>query len=175
MATTTTTNLPPPRLITTSHNPSGQSTLSVSHPPAFQPFGPTRTTFHHIYTSSTVPIPRSNLLAAPPTNEPTSESQAIPYAPPAGVTGTIMDIPVGKGAPMHKTRSLDYCIVLSGEVVLVVEEGGREEVIKQGEAVVQRGTVHAWENRGKEVARMFVVVVGSAEVPVEVEKGDGPH
>lgn len=52
------------------------------------------------------------------------------------------------GAPhpyMQKTRTLDFCLILEGEVTLVLD---RQEVhLKAGDTVVQRGTNHAWSNR----------------------------
>jgi len=46
---------------------------------------------------------------------------------------------------MQKTRTLDFCLVLEGEITLVLDT---EEVhLKQGDTVVQRGTNHAWSNR----------------------------
>jgi len=46
---------------------------------------------------------------------------------------------------MRKTRTLDFCLVLEGEITLVLDT---EEVhLKAGDTVVQRGTRHAWSNR----------------------------
>ena len=54
----------------------------------------------------------------------------------------------GPNAPhpyMQKTRTLDFCLVLEGEITLVLDT---EEVeLKAGDTVVQRGTNHAWSNR----------------------------
>ncbi len=46
---------------------------------------------------------------------------------------------------MQRTRTLDICIVLEGEIVLVLDT--QEVTLKAGEFVVQRGTNHAWSNR----------------------------
>lgn len=57
---------------------------------------------------------------------------------------------------MQKTRTLDFCIVLEGEIALVLDT---EEVqLKQGDTVVQRGTRHAWSNRSD---RPCVVAISS--------------
>jgi mannose-6-phosphate isomerase-like protein (cupin superfamily) len=54
----------------------------------------------------------------------------------------------GPGAPhpyMQKTRTLDFCLVLEGEITLVLDS---EEVqLTAGDTVIQRGTNHAWSNR----------------------------
>jgi mannose-6-phosphate isomerase-like protein (cupin superfamily) len=46
---------------------------------------------------------------------------------------------------MHKTNSIDYSLVLSGECTMLLEKG--EVQITQGDCIVQRGTAHAWVNR----------------------------
>lgn len=54
----------------------------------------------------------------------------------------------GKGAPhpyMQQTRTLDFCLVLEGEITLVLDTA--EVQLKAGDTVVQRGTNHAWSNR----------------------------
>lgn len=57
-------------------------------------------------------------------------------------------------------------MVLSGEVTLIVD-GGVEKVLKQHDIFVMRGTNHEWVNRGKELARIFAVLVPSKEIVTE--------
>jgi quercetin dioxygenase-like cupin family protein len=64
---------------------------------------------------------------------------------------------------MHRTLSLDYAVVLSGEITLIVD-GKVEKTLKQHDVIVMRGTNHEWVNRGTELARLFVVLVPSKEV-----------
>lgn len=58
---------------------------------------------------------------------------------------------------MHRTRTIDYLVLLQGEVTLLLEEG--EVTLKPFDVVVQRGTNHAWVNRGSEPALLGVVLV----------------
>lgn len=57
----------------------------------------------------------------------------------------------GKRTAMHRTKTLDYVVMIEGELVLLLEDS--EVTLKQGDVVVQRGTNHAWENRSDKVAR----------------------
>lgn len=70
---------------------------------------------------------------------------------------------VKAGSPhplMHRTESVDYGVVIEGELTLVLDEG--EVALKQGSVVVQRGTSHAWANRsGKPCRMLFVLIDGS--------------
>ena len=74
-------------------------------------------------------------------------------------------------ALMHRTETVDYGIVLSGEIWLVVEEG--ETRLGQGDVVVQRGTNHAWSNRTEETARMAFVLVDGMFADDLRPTGDG--
>jgi naringenin degradation protein FdeH len=58
----------------------------------------------------------------------------------------------GKRTVMHRTETLDYVVVIEGEVVLVLEDS--EVILRKSDVVVQRGTNHAWENRCEEPARL---------------------
>lgn len=62
---------------------------------------------------------------------------------------------------MHRTRSLDYAIVLSGEIDMLLDDA--EVHLKAGDVVVQQGTNHAWINRGREVCRIAFVLVDAHE------------
>ena len=55
---------------------------------------------------------------------------------------------------MRKTRALDFCIVLEGEIVLVLDT--QEVALKVGDFVVQRGTNHAWSNRSNNPAVLAI-------------------
>jgi uncharacterized cupin superfamily protein len=52
---------------------------------------------------------------------------------------------------MHRTRTLDYVVVIEGELVLILDDS--EVTLRPGDVVVQRGTDHAWENRSNTIAR----------------------
>jgi mannose-6-phosphate isomerase-like protein (cupin superfamily) len=58
---------------------------------------------------------------------------------------------------MHRTESVDYGVVLEGEIVLVLDRG--EVLLRRGDVVVQRGTNHAWANRSGSTARMLFVLI----------------
>jgi hypothetical protein len=63
---------------------------------------------------------------------------------------------------MHRTETVDYGIVLQGEITLILDHG--ETILRAGDIVVQRGTNHAWSNRSGAVCRMaFILVDGVFE------------
>ena len=89
---------------------------------------------------------------------PASEPNARPFTimPPSGHLIRIIELyPAsagGKRTVMHRTRTIDYAMVLEGEVVLHLTDSA--VTLRPGDTVVQRGTDHAWENCGEGTARM---------------------
>jgi hypothetical protein len=81
---------------------------------------------------------------------------------------------------MHRTQSLDYGIVLEGEIEAVLDSG-EVELMSRGDSMVQRGTMHAWRNPSKtEWARMIFVLqdcqpvfVGGKRVGEDISDGSG--
>lgn len=61
---------------------------------------------------------------------------------------------------MHTTDSIDYGVVISGEVYLELDDGA-EVLLKTGDCVVQNGTRHAWRNRGSVPCLMAFVMIGA--------------
>jgi hypothetical protein len=74
---------------------------------------------------------------------------------------------------MHRTESIDYGIVLEGEIFLVVDKG--EVHLKAGDVVVQRGTNHAWANRSHHVCRMAFILIGGRFDPAVAPKRSAEH
>jgi hypothetical protein len=101
-------------------------------------------------------------LASLPEGEPTARPFTI--MPSTGHLIRIIDIYPphmgGQRTVMHRTRTLDYAIVIEGEIVLVLSDS--EAVLGPGEVVVQRGTDHAWENRTEAVTRMAFFHIAGA-------------
>jgi mannose-6-phosphate isomerase-like protein (cupin superfamily) len=65
---------------------------------------------------------------------------------------------------MHTTPTVDYAVVLDGEIVLDLDAGETTR-LRPGDVVVQNGTRHAWRNPGASPATIFVVLVGAGEAP----------
>ncbi|RXG42824.1 hypothetical protein VDGE_09810 [Verticillium dahliae] len=86
-------------------------------------------------------------------------------------TGTVLryvDMPPGALSPMHKTVSLDYGVVIEGNVELVLDSG-ETQLLERGDICVQRATMHAWRNVSQtEWARMlYVLQPATSSVPGE--------
>lgn len=93
--------------------------------------------------------------------------------PTKGVDFVFADFPPGGGSPMHATDTLDFVVVVSGEVTFITETG--ETLLKAGDVLVDRGAMHAWRNDGDQVCRLINVlfpalpVAGGATVTGELD------
>jgi mannose-6-phosphate isomerase-like protein (cupin superfamily) len=77
---------------------------------------------------------------------------------------------LGRGARhplMHRTETLDYAVVLEGEITLLLDDS--EVQLRAGDVVIQRGTNHAWSNRSGKPVRMLYVLI-DAEIDGELRQ-----
>ena len=73
---------------------------------------------------------------------------------------------------MHRTETVDYAVVLEGEVVMLLDDD--EVHLKAGDVVIQRGTNHAWSNRSdKPVKMLYVLVDGEFDPALKATFGEG--
>jgi hypothetical protein len=63
-------------------------------------------------------------------------------------------------AMMHATATVDYIIVLKGEIWAILDKG--EKLLKQGDILIQRGTNHSWSVRTKEPCVIAAVLIGAS-------------
>ncbi|MCC5574654.1 cupin domain-containing protein [Microtetraspora sp. AC03309] len=119
----------------------------------------------NLWSHDTVPVDNSG-----PVDD--GLSGDVPLSPPlGGSVFRIVEFPPDshwqerEDAPadqIHATPSLDYALVLSGEIWAVLDDS--ERLMKSGDVLIQRGTRHAWSNRGGEPSLVaFVLIGGTAQ------------
>ena len=79
----------------------------------------------------------------------------------------VVDMLPGRQSPMHRTNSLDYGIVISGQLELELDDGVKT-LLGPGDVVVQRGTMHLWRNPSESETCRIVFVLTQAK-PVEID------
>ncbi|WAC57571.1 cupin domain-containing protein [Gordonia sp. SL306] len=135
-----------------------------------------------VWTTTRPPTARGMEAAAPPasfvpgpgetialtvTFPPDSVFGATDFDPEAAVAENLANTPgladlFEPDAPgMHTTPTIDYAVLLSGTVVLELDNNASTE-LHPGDIVVQNGTRHAWRVPGDEPATIFVVLIGQA-------------
>lgn len=149
-----------PRRIVTGHDAEGVSVVVSDGPvPVTRELPEDGVAFHEVWMTSTAPA----VIEAGP-EDPTAGAITVP-PPSHGTRIRINEFlpdslgPDGLQSPMHRTQSIDYGIVLEGEITLILDDS--EVTARAGDIVIQRGTDHAWANRGDTIARVAFVLVGA--------------
>ncbi|QEW01094.1 cupin domain-containing protein [Microbacterium caowuchunii] len=147
-----------PRRIVTGHDAAGVSVVVSDAPvPVTRELPQDGVAFHEVWETAGAPAAIGAAFTDPTIGE-------ITVPPP--VRGTRIRINEflpghldarGLQSPVHRTESIDYGIVLEGEITLVLDDS--EVTARAGDIVVQRGTDHAWANRGEDVARVAFILV----------------
>jgi quercetin dioxygenase-like cupin family protein len=79
----------------------------------------------------------------------------------------MIDLRPGKVTPMHRTVSIDYGVVVEGEVDLILDSGASRH-LRRGDASVQRGTAHSYRNRSSsEWCRMLFVFLPMQNITIK--------
>src|SRR5262245_18813913 len=143
-----------PRRIVTGHDASGRSIVLSDGPnPKLLDIG--TAAFHEVWVTDATPAP----IAA---EEPEPTVRPVRTLPPAnGVIVRFTEMAPGAESPMHRTETVDVGVVLEGETWRLLDDGS-ETLVKPGDAVVQRGTNHAWANRSDTPVRMVFVMIDGA-------------
>lgn len=154
-----------PRRIVTGHDASGKSVV-LSDAPSPKTTDVGTAAFHEIWVTTQTP---AQIEASEP--EPTDRPVRVP--PPAGgATVRFTEMAPGAQSPMHRTETVDVAVVLEGETWLLLDDGS-ETRVGVGDAVVQRGTNHAWANRSDRPVRMVFVLL-DGKISDELRTAAGP-
>jgi quercetin dioxygenase-like cupin family protein len=94
--------------------------------------------------------------------------------PPNGTRFAVIDFPPGNRTAMHRTETIDYVIVLGGQIDMDMDDS--TITLRAGDVMVQRGTNHAWVNRGHEPARLVFVLIDAKPLGIghPVPRGSTP-
>ena len=151
-------DLPDIRRYITAHSTDGESVfLSHTQIPEYIPSKPAGEDgdLALVYATAATPVVLDN-------EEDVADYDDFLHTPPGLTTaqGTVLrtiDLRPGKLTPMHRTVSIDYGVVLEGEVDLTLDSG-QSRVLRRGDVSVQRGTAHSFRNRSAtDWARMLFV------------------
>ena len=82
---------------------------------------------------------------------------------PNGTVFRVVEYQPGVAPRNHRTESIDYAVVLSGEIDMELDDGVTVH-LRQGDALVQRGTIHNWVNRGTQPCVIAFVLVAAKSV-----------
>lgn len=132
--------------VITTHNSFGQAIFSPKVPEQQHdlplPFGG----MHLIYASDSVPVDLNTEADIDQySHVRTAGLAAGAICPPGGTAAAIVSLRPGAQSPMHRAVTMDWAVILEGEVDLVLD-GGETRRLRAGDSVVKRGTMHQWVN-----------------------------
>lgn len=143
-------SLPPIKRVVTGHNADGRACFVSEDVAEPQPIPTGDANFLLLWTTATVPADN---------NDPTDgRARDAGTTLNGGSAFRIVDILPGKESPFHRTNSIDYGIVLEGEIELELEDGRKKTIGKHG-VIIQRGTNHLWRNTSDKVCRMAFILI----------------
>ncbi|HEU0201729.1 MAG TPA: cupin domain-containing protein [Burkholderiaceae bacterium] len=176
-------SFPPIFRVVTGHDADGKAIVSSQEPlPTVVEINAIPgTIFHEVWSTAASPAPIDNgldpttgpLMLPPPKNGTRMRFVDIPPDTPEYLAhgaakmhdafaqiGDTAASTVKADSPhplMHRTESIDYGIVIEGEMTLVLDDS--EVLLKPGSVVIQRGTNHAWANRSGRPCRMLFILI----------------
>lgn len=172
-------NLPGVTQHITGHEPStGKSIVQLTRPGSWSGFQDDTLAFNVVYSTSQFP-PNLNNDVDLTNHENVMATGNIGLVSKNGSVCRMVDFAPGLEAFMHRTQSLDYGLVLEGEIEMVLDDPDKCTLMKRGDVAVQRATMHGWRNPSKtEWARMFFVLQECEELVVggkklEEDMGEG--
>ena len=171
----------PMRRIVTGHNAQGKSVIlsDVASPHVREIPGLPGLAFIELWATDGAPASNAGEAdgaARPLSLEPSARGtvfRIVDFPPEKNMTGTFdrgkafaamgaghaMDKSAARHPAMHKTNTIDYALVLAGEIWALMDEG--ETLMKAGDCLVQRGTNHAWSNRSDAPCRVAFILVSA--------------
>ncbi|PWY75071.1 hypothetical protein BO70DRAFT_381282 [Aspergillus heteromorphus CBS 117.55] len=137
-------NLPNYTRHITTHNSSGLATIHSSSPAQWTQFEQGTFGFSVAYTTNAFPADLNNNTDIN-AHESLMTGNTLGLVNPNGTVCRVVDFAPDREPLMHRTRSLDYGIVLEGEIIMELDSG-EKTLLKKGDIAVQRATMHAWRN-----------------------------
>ena len=147
------TDLPPVRRVVTGHDREGRAVLRSDDRFETQLIPGGDAAFALLWTTESVPADNND--------ETDGRLRDAGLTLDRGSVIRVVDMMPGGVSPMHRTNSIDYGIILSGEVELELDAGATTR-LGPGDIVVQRGTIHLWRNPSTSQACRIVFVLTEA-------------
>ena len=156
--------LPQLHRFVTGHNDDGKAIVQTDNEFQWKPYDNDNMAFSVVYTTSSMPADLNDDKDLT-THDELMDTGKLGLVNPSGSVIRCVDFRPGYSCAMHRTQSLDYGIVLEGEIEMLLDSGEKHQM-KRGDVAVQRATQHQWRNKSDtEWARMmFVLQVSSAVI-----------
>ncbi|KKK12284.1 hypothetical protein P175DRAFT_0460083 [Aspergillus ochraceoroseus IBT 24754] len=158
----------------TGHNSSGNAIVQIENAAEWKAYEGQTMAFTVAYTTSEFPANLNNDADLAKYEE-VKASGNLGLVNPNGTVCRFVDFAPDTPPVMHRTQSLDYGIVLEGEIEMILDSG-EKRLLKKGDIAIQRATMHAWHNPSQtEWTRMVFIlqqckplVIGGTELGEDI-------
>ena len=148
----------PLRRIVTGHDTTGRAVVIDDTLLAAAPIASGAAAFTLVWTTLAMPVDNDDAADG--------RDRAVGLSMPGGTVLRVVDLLPGRRSAMHRTNTLDYGIVMAGEIELELDDGAVTRV-EAGAVIVQRGTIHAWRNPSLDTtARVAFVLIDASPATV---------
>lgn len=143
------------RRVVTGHNSEGKAVVKIDgiSPPRPGRSGAVETTV--VWTTEGFPVNNDG--------DEDGATREVGITHPNGTVFRVVWFGPGNPAMVHRTDSIDYAVVMSGEIDMELDDGASVH-LKAGDVLVQRGTIHNWVNRGTEPCVIAFVLIHAKPV-----------
>ncbi|UVO51044.1 cupin domain-containing protein [Sphingomonas sp. SUN019] len=151
--------LPPVRRVVTGHDAAGKAVVIADALLDSRPNPSGDALFTLVWTTATAPVDNDDATDG--------RERTVGLTQPGGSVLRAVDLLPGKRAPMHRTDSLDYGIVLSGAIELLLDDDA-VTLVEAGGIIIQRGTIHGWRNPSADTtARVAFALLDATSATVD--------
>ena len=144
------------RRVITGHDDTGRAIVAIDEVASHLTVGRPGATVCNVWTTEGFPVDN--------TGESDAGLRKVGTTLPGGTIFRVIEFAPGVAPRNHRTDSIDYGIILSGEIDMEVDDSSVH--LRAGDVFVQRGTMHNWINRGTEPCVLAVILIDARSVEV---------
>ncbi|KAK3356558.1 cupin domain protein [Lasiosphaeria hispida] len=155
-----------PKRYVTTHNAEGKAVFSGDLAESLPAYEIPGMSFYEAYTTFEAPVNMNDETDIKAIQSNKENEVNISFPKPGAVILRYCDWPPGGSSPLHRHETMDFGIVVRGEMEAIMDSG-ETRLLKAGDLLVQRNTLHAWRNPSPtQYARVIFVIQGSSPVNI---------
>ncbi|KAL1897029.1 hypothetical protein Sste5346_004233 [Sporothrix stenoceras] len=170
--------IPRPKRVVTGHNDSGKGIIQVVDQGRWTEVQGGKALWNVMWSTTTFPINSAtdDALQREAGKKDDEKTKVMALSLPNGTVLRMVDRAPGTQSAMHRSQTVDYGVVLDGEMEMVMDSG-ESVVLHAGDVCIQRGTLHQWRNNTNQWNRMLFVLMDAEPLTVggKVLKGESGY
>jgi quercetin dioxygenase-like cupin family protein len=153
--------IPRPKRVVTGHNSKGKGIIEVVDQGKWTEVQEGKALWNVMWSTTTFPIDSAKDNAL----EREKEEKVLSLSLPNGTVLRMVDRAPGTQSAMHRSQTVDYGVVLEGEMEMLMDSG-ESVILRPGDVCIQRGTLHQWRNNTSMWNRMLFVLMDAKPLDI---------